>query len=58
MEPASLDHSIVQTVSEVLLPAGSWPSYSIPETTSYPARGHLQLGSKDELVGMGLSPPL
>jgi hypothetical protein len=33
---------------------------AIPETTPYPACHHLQLvpGSKDELVGMGLPPPL
>ena len=54
MEPASLDHSIFQPLS--LLPAGSQPSF--PETTPYPACGHLQLGSKDELEGMGLPSPL
>lgn len=51
MEPAFLDHSIVQPLL-LLLPAGS--CLAIPETTS----GHLQLGSKDDLAGMGFPSPL
>jgi hypothetical protein len=57
VEPASLDHSIVQPLS-MLLPAESRPSYSGDYILPYPTRGHLQLGSKDELAGMALPPPL
>jgi hypothetical protein len=46
VEPASLDHSIVLPLL-LLLPAGSRLSCSDP------TYGHLQLGSKDDLAGMG-----
>ena len=52
MEPAFLDHSIVLPLP-LLLPVEG-VGLAVLETT----HGHLQLGSKDHLAGMGFPFPL
>ena len=51
MEPASLDHSIVQPMPCCYL-------LGVSLAVLQPTSGHLQLGSKDDLVGMGFLSPL